>query len=464
MKQISVLFIFICTQLISFGQEKPQVKIKFSVLYATYDFVRQLSAYYPDSEYKKVFKNSAFNNEKYKQLLQQFDTLRLTETVPFHEYPKGQKLPLSTSDIMSKNLISSNSLNEFKTKMFGIIPSSELLAFANIMDEFKTVYLATIYNPNKEKFEQKVAELIKYVENTSLDDYFQTGLAFYHTAWDNAIIFEIAVIPSINKNGFTASAFMNNAASEIQIDFKEYDILFSVLMHEIYHIQYNEETLAFKKKMAEWFKKNPSKNSQYAYLLLNEVLATALGNGYVYEQINKQLDEYDWYNNKYINLMAKKLYPTVKEYIMKNKSLDKAFIDKYISIYDTSFADWTNELNHILTYRYILVDEPAHFDFFLINYPQVSAAYMEDRIDLLSLSRLKETPVTKIIIVSNHNSNKLNEIKTQFSALHKWNFDPNQEFIITFDLKDKTKLIIVNAIKTSPNDLLIKQFENGRIH
>jgi hypothetical protein len=462
--KIKVLIIILALNFSAFGQEKPQIKITFSEIYATYSFVKQLSNYYPDSEYKKIYQISKYNIEKYNKLIEQLDTLKLSETIDFSEYPKGQKLPLMTTNIISKNLISSKTLVEFKTRMFGIIPSSELFALTNIIAKFQPIYNSLIYNPNKEKFDNKVSELSEFVQNEKFEEYFKTGLSFYNTKWDNSVIFEIIVIPSLNKNGFTATAFMNNAVSEIQIGFKEYDILFSVLMHEIYHILYNEETLEFKKTIDKWFKNNHSNNSQYAHLLLNEVLATALGNGYVYQQINNELDKYDWYNNKYINLMAKKIYPTLKKYIDNNKSIDKTFIDTYISIYDTNFPEWIYELDNILTYRYIIADSSDDFDYFLSNYPRTSFAYMEDRIDVISIQKMKETPITKIIIITNDNSKKLKLLKKTFPELENWKCKSKNDFIYISNLDDKTKLIIVNSIKNNPKNMLNKKFDNRKIN
>jgi hypothetical protein len=212
-----IIIILLITYQISFGQENPQIKIKFSEIYATYNFVQQLSDNYPNNEYKKTYLASKYNNEKYNKLIQQLDSLKLSETVDFSEYPKGQKLPLMTINILNKNLISSKTLLEFKSKMFGVIPSSELFALTTIIEKFQPVYNSLIYSPNKKIFDKKIFELIEFAENEKFDTYFKTGLNFYNTEWDNSIIFEIVVIPSLNKNGFTASAFMNNAVSEIQI-------------------------------------------------------------------------------------------------------------------------------------------------------------------------------------------------------------------------------------------------------
>ena len=463
MKKIISTILLSCLCLANFGQEAPQIKIKFSEIYATYSFVQQLTKYYPDSEYKKAFKNSEYNNDKYNKLIAQIDTLNLYVSADFQGYPAGQKLPLMTNNIINKNLISSKNLLEFRNKMFGIIPSSELQALNNIIESFIPVYKALIYTPNKKQFDEKVQDLKHFAKKEGFDKYFNVGLKFYNSKWDNSIVFDIVVIPSLNKNGFTATAFMNNAVSEIQIDFEQYDILFSVLMHEIFHIQYDEESLKVKTDIDQWFKNNASKNSQYAYLLLNEVLATALGNGYVYEQLNNELDPYDWYNNKYINLMAKKIYPTVMEYIEEQKPIDEEFVNIYISLYDEHFSTWVNELDNILTYRYILSFDQNDFNYFFTNYPYASFSFMEDVIDVVSISKMKEAPITKVVVISKKNLSTLKLLTEHITELSAWNYDAEIDFVKTFDLDDKTKLFIVNSVNTSPEVLLNNTFPNKKI-
>lgn len=40
-----------------------------------------------------------------------------------------------------------------------------------------------------------------------------------------------------------------------------------------------------------------------------------------------------WYNRKYTNLMAKKMYPLVRSYIVNGRSIDRPFTDQHIQLY-----------------------------------------------------------------------------------------------------------------------------------
>src|ERR1700735_5574044 len=135
------------------------------------------------------------------------------------------------------------------------------------------------------------------------------ALRFYGTSWDDSIPFEVALYPLPNARGFTAEAFINDAVSAVPTNEKEYNGLLSIMLHEIFHMIYNEQPLKMKQDISNWFVTNSSRCSNYAYWLMNEAFATVLGNGYVYAKLNGKVDTGAWYNQPYINAMAKKMYP-----------------------------------------------------------------------------------------------------------------------------------------------------------
>lgn len=247
------------------------------------------------------------------------------------------------------------------------------------------------------------------------------------------------------------------------LNFAHNDILFCVLMHEIFHNVYDWQSLEVKKNIESWFLANPSPNSQYAYSLLNEALATAMGNGYIYEGINGKTEKDQWYNMKYIDQMAQAIYPMVKEYANNKKPIDNHFIDAYIKTYDENFPEWTKELDHILTYRYILTDDENDFSYFIKNYRYANQSAYGTPINQNSLDKMKQRPITKIIIVSQKNEIKLEWIKNTFPELKNWTYNTKKEFIHTTDLADKTKLIVVNRINSNFKELFENTFKNKKL-
>ncbi|MCD0469768.1 hypothetical protein [Flavobacterium sp. JAS] len=455
--KIVFLFPFLFLATLAFGQ-KVTFKIKYSEQLAVFVFLQNLSENYPENVFKTEFQKSKYCTEKYKNIISKFDKLTLDYSYRFEEFPYGSKKSVQTEDILKKNLIESKDLKDFQVRSIGIISNKTLSDLAESILEFTPIYNELIYNPNKEKFEKQLQEITKYSNEHQIENYFETGLLFYNSSWNNSIPFEIAFYPLPNSKGFTAQAFCNNFISAIQTDLKSYKDLFSVMLHETFHIIYDEQSLEVKTEIDNYFKENKSKCSNYAYQLLNEALATALGNGYVYEQLDGKIDTQDWYNKKYINLMAKQIYPLVKEYINQKKSIDKDLIDNYIKLYEVNFPNWINELDNIMTYRYVITENEKDFKTINQMFRYRSRSEYDSQITESSIEEMKKTPLTKMIIISKDNSEKLKLVKSKFSALKNWKFKAEKEFAEKIFLDDKSQLILLNQ-KESTIETLIKSID-----
>jgi len=455
MKNRILTIIFCVISTLTFAQ-KPTFEIKYSEQLAVFVFIQNLSENYPENVFKTEYNKSKFNIEKFKNLISKFDKLSIDYSYEFEEFPNGSKIPMQTRDILKKNLIETENLKDFKLRSIGIVPNKTLNELTELITEFKPIYNELIYSPNKQKFEKQLLEITKYSTENKIENYFETGLVFYNSSWDNSIPFEIAFYPLPNSQGFTAQAFCNNFISAIQTNLKDYKDLFSVMLHEIFHIMYNEQSLDVKTEIDKNFLENKSKSSNYAYQLLNEVLATSLGNGYVFEKLDGKIDANEWYNRKYINLMAKQIYPLLNEYISQKKPIDKNFIDNYIKQYEDNFPNWINELDNIMTYRYVISETEEDWNIIDQKYLYRSSANYETEITESSVGKMKKTSLTKLIIVSKKNKEKLNLIKREFKELNNWKFNSENEFNYKILLEDRSQLIIINQKKSTTAMLLEK--------
>ena len=448
--KIVILLIFILSSKV-FSQN-VKFNIKYSEPLSVFVFLLNLQGN-RKNVFKTEFEKSKYNTEKYKNLISKFDNLSFDYSYNFDEYPYVSKIPMQTRDLIRKNLIETNNLNEFKIRSIGLLPNKTIEDLIFIISEFSPVYNELIYLPNKEKFEKQLIDIKEFSEKSNLEELFQKGIIFYNSYWDSTIPFEIAFYPYPNSQGFTASAFNNNFISAIQTDLDNYIDLFSVMMHETYHIIYDEQSLEFKNKIHQYFQENKSNSSNYAELLLNEVLATTLGNGFVFEKLTGKVNDNDWYNQKYINTMALKVYPMTKEYINLKKPIDKNYIDNYIQLFD-EHKNWINEYENIMTNRYVLSKNKQDFDSISQLYPYSSYSEYETEISVNSIEKMKKFPLTKIIIISKDDKSKLKLITSEFPELSTWKYNPQKEFVYKKLLKDKSQLIVVNQINSTIESLL----------
>ena len=184
---LSIFFLFSCLCIFSQG---PKFDIKFSEPLAIFVYVDQLSSKHPDNAFKKQFSTSIYNRDKYKTLLAQFDTLRINYSYDFEGFPYGSKTPGMTEALIKKNLIGSTNLKDFKKRAVGIVPNSTLLQLTAILYEFQLVYRELVYQPNKVKFEKQLSEITELVKTKNLSTYFDKGLIFYKSNWDESFPFE----------------------------------------------------------------------------------------------------------------------------------------------------------------------------------------------------------------------------------------------------------------------------------
>lgn len=462
MKKHILFLTFLLVGQITYAQQQLQFKVAHAELYAVYDFLEKIADNYPGNAFKTAFLASRYNTEKYKNLLRQLDTLKIDYAYNFDQYSPTLKTALTSRSLIEKSLIESRTVNDFKAKCFGIIPNAELGTLSNMIKAFIPVYNETVYLPNKEAFEQQLSDINRQLLSNDVPKIYTDVMKFYGADWDKDIPFEVIAYPTPGKSGIGARAFLNIAVIRFPLNFKSYDVLFSVMLHEIFHIGYDSQPISLKNKLKSWFSNTQSSNSQYAFLLLNEVLATSLGNGYAYEKLKGTVDQEDWYYTKYVNLLAKEIYPIVNTYLAQGKTIDEEFVKTYVGIYDSKFSGWSKELDNILTYRAILSDDIDDTRYFRRNYPYTIHKTIRE-VTLNGLEELEKQPITKVVIISDHHREKLKLTKNSFSELKDYRFNADKEFIKVIDLTDRTKLIIINKHSSSVETLMSKEFNKQKI-
>jgi hypothetical protein len=453
MKRMYILISLSLVCLRSPAQE-AHFQVKFSEPLAVFQFLDYLSANAPQNVFKTAYDKSPYNVDKYTRLITEYDQLDLDYGYEYTAYPYAQKIGGSTASLLKRNLVNSSSINEFKLASLGIIPNADLFKLCELLTAFEPVYQTLVYQPCKEKFDRQLSAISSFADSGKLSRFFDIGLKFYHSSWDEQTPFIIALYPLAGALHFTATAFYNNAEVAVPVDLQDDDKLLSVMIHEIFHILYDEESIDFKKNIENAFKNNPSRGSRYAYLLLNEALATTLGNGYVYGQLKGVEDTGAWYRRVYTNLMAKAIYPLVKTYITEGKSLDKDFIDHYIQIFDRNFAGWLRKKDFIMADRYVIADNPDSLNLVDQLYPYRSMSAYEPEITTAAIEKMRRAPITKIAIVSKHNKQVLDLIKKEFNELRDWQPDSRTNFSYAVFLADKTYLIILNNVTGNTADQL----------
>lgn len=262
----------------SFSQQ-VNFETKFSEPFAVFQFMNSISFKSPDNVYKRLFTRSNFATKKYTDLIAQFDSLNIEYSYEFADYPAGQKVGIDVPDLLRRNLILCDSLQDFKIRSMGLIPNEKLIKLIDLSPQFTPVYEEVIYKPCKSKFEEQLHGVSDLIKSTNINYYFTEALQFYNSSWDVSIPFVFCFYPLPDSRGFTATAVSNVAISAVADSLDKYQALLSVMLHEVSHVLYDERSLSLWNQTEQWFDSNPSKVNRYASSLFNEAMATAVAMG-----------------------------------------------------------------------------------------------------------------------------------------------------------------------------------------
>jgi len=433
-------------------QQVPAMRITFSEPLAIFVFSKSLTerGWYGSKPFTKLFRESKFATKPYLDAIAALESLRLGYYFEYPDYPG--KNANSTGYLLHRDLVRSSSLEEFRSRALGTIPNEDLAKLLSILNELTPVYRELVYTPNKDRFEQQLSELRQLLTSTDAAKLLQQGLTFYDSVWDPRDEFILAFFPVPGSGGYTATTVANMGMSPLPTGMTDYGGLLSVMFHEVFHIFYDEQSRAVKRNLTSWFAQNPSRHSEYAQGLLNEALATALGNGYVASKLKGSLNEGAWYNDKHISLMAKLIYPTVLSYLESDRRIDQVFVDKYVELYDSHTADFLT-VDGVLSGRDVLFDRASDVARIDTAFPhRVDGNDLP--LDEKTLKSSLKKGITRLILVTGDHEAKLKLIRENVPELGDWQPDAKTDFAYAILLPDRRYLIVVNAVTKGVDELL----------
>ena len=235
-----------------------------------------------------------------------------------------------------------------------------------------------------------------------------------------------------------------------------------VILHEMCHVLYDEQSKELQKELVSYFSENKSQYSKFASAYFDEALATALGNGWAYKKINGKIDEKEWYSDIYIEGFARGIYPLIEEYLNGNKHIDRYFIDKSIEIFGIKFpnanADYSILLNKLNLY-YDSEDEskitnPLRKYFRLSNVNSSSPI-----LHPFSIENLNEGNGNQLIIINENQKFTLDKLKEIYSEITQINFE-NKPLNLSFLDKKGNAVIILIVNNESEFENIIEQMNN----
>jgi len=352
------LFILIFSiMMASVAQAEMKVEFKISKMHGFFDFLETISGQPHHSDViLKVFQDSKYNTPELEPIINDLRTSK--EAMPgfyFNRYHKSRTLGSDLETILNIQSIFSNDLNDFSSRMLGLLPISDHAKYFSAAKKLLPIYEKLIWNPSLSDLKKYREKLLKVSKKAKLDELFMLAVKFYGAEWPKEQAFVISLYPTPGTKGGTSSTSLGAAESVgVMMSDNDAEGTFGVVFHELCHSLYQAQPVDFKYQLEKMFLSHHSIYSPHAYDLLNEGLATVLGNGYAEKMATGKLNSHKWYNNPYIDGFAKAIYPMVEDYLQKGKTIDQVFINKSVGLLESAMPQSIYEYDNFFQWVYVL--------------------------------------------------------------------------------------------------------------
>jgi hypothetical protein len=381
-------------------------------------------------------------------LVKKFSALDLEHTYTLQQYPAQRQKPRSSAGLIKIAAVQASDLADFFDRIAGVLPNEQLLVLKDVLKQAEFYYEEIIFKSNKAAIEKQLAELKLYNYKTKAA--FLRLKTFYGTTWPENFPFTVAIYPIPGSLGNTTATPHNNSlVMGLLTGETNYASRIGVAMHEISHVLYEEQPLALQWKLDSTFITNSSLSAPYAYSYMDEALATACGNGWMYEFLTGHMDKTDWYNDEYIDKYAHALYPLVKGYIDNFKTIDRRFINSAITIFEQQFPDAAFEYNNLFNKMNLYTDAADNEQYRsimkLVNrYYRVSSSNSSYPVtDARSLDMATNSAGTQFFVIHSDHKKNFEALRNIFPELVA--ASETAEGIISFIDKNKRPVVIMNV-------------------
>jgi len=155
----------------------------------------------------------------------------------------------------------------------------------------------------------------------------------------------------LDPSSINGQMIENHAVIEV-LENEDAEQRIGVLIHEISHFFFSSAPLNLHRQRLDGALRVRDSRAAAALGLMNEAIATAIGNGVVEESIQGEdfqqyfESELSFYDGQQVDGAAKAIFTLVREYINANRSMDERFINQYFTLVLTALGA---ELDTLLT-------------------------------------------------------------------------------------------------------------------
>ncbi len=372
-----------------------------------------------------IFRASPYNTPETQARIAEFKAIHrnLQQGVDFEGFPSGRPNGATLEQLFTWRTLDARDLTELRRTTQGLLPLAQQDRYFEILSSFEAIYDSLIWRSNETKLVDYVARFQRIAPEAQLDVMFDAAALFYGAAWPRDLPFTVALYPIPAKQGSTSAESVGSLETvAVLLDEEDLPGRFAVMFHEMCHSLYESQSAAFQREFESFYADIGTPHSKVAHSLINEALATAVGNGWGFEQVTGHRDETQWYADAAIDGFAKAISPLVTDYLTQGRTLDRAFARQSVEIFQAKFPDAPFQFDALFREIVLLTDgetmRSAEVRDAMRRQFRISSIYSSEPADGEgALGYVREQGATLIVAVGSGQTDQLSALETELPLL-----------------------------------------------
>ena len=235
--------------------------------------------------------------------------------------------------------LNAKNMKHFQSQMGLIMRPNDAAELTLLMGYWEPRFMSW-WSQGPEKTLQKQAGIFaKLLFSPAIRSLLSQAEAFYEADFQGHVRlnFNLMYRPQNKYKNVNGEQVENNSIVEVLEDKDPREVL-DIVVHELCHYYYRSAPYLTHLKTIQGFTSQKSRAAMGSYNLLNEALATAIGNGLISQTIMSE-DKFQryistpksFYNDTYIDQAAKALMPELKKYLNQKQKLSQSEVIQNMS-------------------------------------------------------------------------------------------------------------------------------------
>ncbi len=420
--------------------------------------------------YRAFIAEATAGDAAFAKTIAEFQEVDLSMSYRRPDLPRRRYRSRSVMDLLWMQSAAANSLEDFSQRSVGLLSATEHGRLFRVLAKAAPYYRRLVAEPQRTNAERMERFLNAYAQRVGL--LFNQVTQFYGTPWPTDVPFVTSLVPLPMASGVSTAVPMGNTlvCSYLAENPDDYRAALGVSVHEMCHSIYDEQPAALQTEIDNWFMLSRSPYATHAYSYFNEGLATAIGNGWAYAQLNGRMDTAAWYADEFIDGYAHALYPLVKAYLTEHQQIDRAFVTAAIEAFAKTFPDADRDFAVLVSSMGLYAD--TENDATLTGYSEaimqrfkVNSSYLRAPLRNQATQQTMGYPqLTKVVIIDREREQRWTELGTRYEDMAAVRLPTDRNFHYSFYDEASRSAVIVFVVEGQAGlDKLLETIKYDRI-